>query len=116
MYTDRRIGQYTVVTPRAAIVWSVAIHLAAFIGSACAWEDGAVRPERVHKMTAGPVPAAPFLFWPTDGQRGEEPVALKAVVDAITRFVPVAERVRASHPLVRRYRYPIWVAEELVQS
>src|SRR5215472_1248540 len=102
MYTDRRIGQYTVVTPRAAIVWSVAIHLAAFIGSAFAWQDGAARPERAQKMTAARVPDPPFLFWPTGGQRGEEPVALKAVVDAITRFVPVAEKVRASHPLVRR--------------
>jgi hypothetical protein len=66
-------------------------------------------------MTAGSVPDPPFLFWPTGGQRGEEPVALKAVVDAITRFVPVAER-HASNPLVRRYRYPIWVPEEPVQS
>jgi hypothetical protein len=67
-------------------------------------------------MTSGRVPDAPFLFFDRTGsQQGEEPVALKAVVDAITRFVPVAERP-ASNSLVRRYRYPIWVAEEPVES
>jgi hypothetical protein len=67
-------------------------------------------------MTSGRVPDPPFLFWDrTASQQGEEPAVLKTVVDAITRFVPVAEK-HASNPLVRRYRYPIWIAEEPVES
>jgi hypothetical protein len=67
-------------------------------------------------MAASGVPELPFLLRRAGGQRGEEPVVFKAVVDAITQFEPIAEKVHTSNPLVRRYRYPIWVSEEPIES
>ena len=118
MYTDRRIGQYTVVTPRAAIVWSVAIHLVAFIGSAWAWEDAVARPERGQKVTAGSIPDSPFLFWERTGvRRGEEPAPLQAVVDAITRFAPAAARKpRPTNFIAREYLNPAWLPQAPVEA
>ncbi len=109
MYTDRRNTQYTVGAPRAAKICSVLVHLAAFLGSAYAWQAaGLTRPDEGPGEIA--IPAGwPGAIWGSDplsifGQRAAAPAEQRTVpdgprqvvADAIARIAPAAKEPAGS--------------------